>query len=152
MRKKDWDAAIAIFKDLTQNLLYATPQNPMVNLGWIYYNKKAYPLSEKYYGDALQLYREGLPKDCTYIMALRGLSRTYIATGRYPEAVAALENASKEMPRAAQLYFELGEAYTLAREPDKALRAYRKVMELSPGSELAERAQREVAKLESMKK
>ena len=152
MRKKDWDAAIAIFKNLTQNLLYATPQNPMVNLGWIYYSKKDYLLSEKYYDDALQLYREGLPKDLAYIRALQGQSRTYIATGRYQEAAAALEKAVKEVPRSAQLYFELGDAYTLSREPDKALRAFQKVLELSPGSELAERAQREAAKLESMKK
>jgi len=152
MKKKEWDAAIAIFKDLSQNLLYATPQNPMVNLGWIYYNKKEFSVSENYYKEAIQLYREGLAKDLTYIQALRGLSLTYMAMGRYKEAVDPLELAVKDAPRAPQLFFDLGEAYTLSREMDKALRAYQKVIELAPDSDLAERAQREAAKLESLRK
>ena len=152
MRQKKWDVAIAIFKDLTQNLLYATPQNPMVNLGWIYYNKKEFPVSEKYYAEAIQLYREGLPKDLTYIEALRGQSLTYIAMGRHKEAVASLELAIKDAPRAAQLFFDLGEAYTLSQELDKAFRAYQKVIELAPESNLAEKAKREAAKLEALRK
>jgi len=152
MKKKEWDAAIATFKELTQNLLYTTPQNPMVNLAWIYYNKKEHAVAEKYYAQALQLYREGLPKDLTYILALRGQALNYMAMGRYQEAVAALEQAVKDAPRAAQLFFDLGEAYTLARQWNEAYSAYQKVIELSPGSALADRAQREAAKLESLRR
>ena len=45
--KKEWDTAIQYFKEITGNLLYATPFLPLSNIGWAYYNKKEYPLAEK---------------------------------------------------------------------------------------------------------
>lgn len=152
LKKSEWDAAIACFKPLTENLVYTTPQKPLVNLGWAYYNKKEFQLSEKYYKDALILYREGLVKDLDYILALRGLSLTYMATERYSEAVSHLEQAVKDAPRAAQLFFDLGEAYTLTRNFNKARQAYRKVFELVPESVLAQKAKREVQKIENLRK
>lgn len=152
LKKKEWDAAIACFKALTENLVYTTPQKPLVNLGWAYYNKKEFQLSEKYYKEALILYREGLVKDLDYRLALRGLSLTYMATDRSSEAVSYLELAVKDAPRAAQLFFDLGEAYTLTRNFNKAQRAYRKVIELAPESVLAQKAKREVQKIENLKK
>jgi Tfp pilus assembly protein PilF len=152
LKKGEWDAAIASFKPLIENLVYMTPQKPMVNLGWAYYNKKEFQISEKYFQDALTFYREGLAKDLDYIQALRGISLTYMATGRYLDAVSNLEQAVKDAPRAARLFFDLGEAYTLAHDIDKARQAYRKVIELAPGSDLARKAEREVQKLEPLQK
>ncbi len=42
LAKKDWDTAIECFKEITKDLLYATPHYPLSNLGWAYYNKKDY--------------------------------------------------------------------------------------------------------------
>ncbi len=60
--------AIAVFKELTGDLLYATPHYPLTNLGWAYYNKQQYEI-EKYY-------REAIGYDANYSPALRGLGRT----------------------------------------------------------------------------
>ncbi len=152
LKKSEWDAAIACFKALIENLVYTTPQKPLVNLGWAYYNKKEYLLSEKYYKEALILYREGLVKDLDYVKTLHGLSLTYMETGRYSGAVSYLEQALKAAPRAAQLFFDLGEAYTLTPDFNKAQRAYRKVIELAPDSVLAQKAKREIRKLENLRK
>ena len=155
LKRGEWDAAIACFKPLTENLVYMTPQKPLVNLGWAYYNKKEFQLSEKYYQDALIFYREGLAKDTTYIMALRGLSLTYMAIEKYSDAVANLEQAVKDadgVPRLLpRLHFDLGEAYTLAHDFNKARQAYRKVIELAPESDLARKAKREVQKIENLR-
>ncbi len=134
--KKEWDTAIGYFKEVTGNLLYATPHLPLSNIGWAYYNKKEYPLAEKFYLEALKIE----PK---FINALRGLSLVYIAMGRVSEAVATLERAIKNYPRFAHLYFDLGKAYTLSHDYKKALNAYKKILELVPDTALAREAEKE---------
>ena len=47
--KKEWDTAIKYFKEVLENMLYATPHLALANLGWAYYNKKKYTISETYY-------------------------------------------------------------------------------------------------------
>ena len=151
LKKKDWDTAIAIFKELTENLLYATPQNPLLNLGWAYYNKKEYLLSEQYYKEALELYGGGVTKDAVYILTLRGLSLTYMEIGKETKAVDLLELAVKAAPRVSRLYFDLAKAYTLCHDYEKAIRAYNKVVELDPVSDLAREAKNKAQKIKDLK-
>ena len=140
LAQKKWDDAIACFKEITGDLLYATPHYPLSNLGWAYYNKKEYRLAEKYYQDALKI-------EPGFAIALRGLGKTYIAMGKIPEAVAVFEKAVKNSPRFAELYFDLANAYRLSREYKKALDAYSKVIELAPDSPLAVEARKEAEKI-----
>ncbi len=142
LAKKEWDMAIACFKEIIDDILYATPHYPLTNLGWAYYNKQKYKLAEKYYRDALEL-------EPNFIIALRGLGRTYIAMGIAADAVAILEKAVKNYPRSAELYFYLAKAYSLYREYKKAISAYNKVVELAPESSIAVEAQKEVEKMEN---
>jgi len=140
LAQKNWDKAITCFKEISGDLLYATPHFPLSNLGWAYYNKKEFKLAEKYYQDALKI-------DPRFVIALSGLGKTYIATGRIPEAIAALERAVKNSPNSAELYLNLANAYRLSREYKKALRAYSKVIELAPDSPLAVDAQKKAEKI-----
>jgi len=133
LAQQEWDTAIEVFKELSGNLLYGTPHYPLSNLGWAYYNKKDYRLAEKYYLEALRIE----PK---FIIAMRGLAKTYIGMGKISEAIAKLEKAVTLAPQVPELYFDLGEAYTLAGDIQKALTAFNKVYELSPGSTLADAA------------
>lgn len=98
LKNEQWDEAITCFKELFENMLYTTPQNPLVNTGQAYYHKKDFVQSEKYYKRALGLYDDGLNKDATYIKALHGLSLTCMATGRSREAVVLLEKAVQFAP------------------------------------------------------
>jgi tetratricopeptide (TPR) repeat protein len=138
--KKDWDAAIICFKQVSNNLLYATPHYPLYNLGRAYYHKKEYLLSEKYYIGALD-------KKPNFAVALQGLGKTYISMGKIPEALAALESAVKAAPEFAQAYFNLGEAYQLSRRYKKARDAYNKVISLESEASLVLKAQKEINKL-----
>jgi len=133
--KKEWDAAIKYFKEVSENMLYATPYIALSNLGWAYYNKKEYTLSETYYLKALDLE----PK---FINAQRGLGLTYIAMERIDEAVKILEKAVKDYPKFAPLYDDLAKVYVLSHDDEKALDAYQKVIELAPGSPMAEEAEK----------
>ena len=142
--KEEWDTAIEYFKEVAENLVYASPHLPLSNLGWAYYNKKAYAHAEKYYLEALEI----APK---FINALRGLGLTYMAMGRIPEGVEILESAVKEYPRMALLYFDLATAYTLLHDYESALNAYKKVDELAPKSALARQAEKAVQKIKNNK-
>ncbi len=140
IKNEQWDQAIACFKDLTENLLYATPQYPLVNLGLVYYHKKDFAESEKYYQKALKLYGEGLEKDDAYIKTLHGLGLNAIETGRNQEAVLMLEKAVQTAPRVPELHFDLARAYALDRNYSKALQSYNKVCELAPDRPIAREA------------
>ena len=55
-----------------------------------------------------------------------------------------LERAIKNYPRFAHLYFDLGKAHTLSHDYKKALKAYKKIIELVPDTALAREAEKEV--------
>ena len=140
MKNEQWGEAIACFKELSENLLYATPQNPLFNLAWAYYQKKDFAQSEKYYKKVLGLYDDGLNKDAVYIKSLHGLGLNHMATGRIQEAIVVLEKAVQLAPRIPELFFDLGRVYTSVQEYPKALKAYNKVVELIPDRPLAREA------------
>lgn len=146
---KNWDAAIVCFKEVTGNLLYATPHYPLLNLGSAYYHKKEYELAEKYYIKTLSYYRDGYNKDATYAKAVRGLSQTYIAMEKISSAVKLLEKAIKDHPRSVVFYFDLARAYKLSGKYKKALSAYAGIVKLAPGTDLAEKAEREAARIKT---
>ncbi|MBU4126829.1 MAG: tetratricopeptide repeat protein [Proteobacteria bacterium] len=139
--KREWDMAISCFKEIIDDILYATPHYPLTNLGWAYYNKQEYELAEKYYREALKL-------EPNFIIALRGLGLTYIAMERAADAVVILEKAVKNYPRSAEACFYLARAYSLSREYEKAIKAYNKVIELAPDSAIAVEARKEIKNLQ----
>lgn len=123
-----------------ENLVYGSPQNAYVNLGWAYFNKKEYDKAEAQYKKAVKHYRDGFPKDDTYIRALGGLARLYLATDRPADALPLLEEALKSVPNLAEAHFDMGRAYEGLNQPGKARDAYKKVISQDPDSELADKA------------
>ena len=142
MARQDWDAAIEQFKTVAGDILYATPHYPLTNLGRAYYNKQDYINAEKYYLKALDL-------EPDFVLALRGLGRTYVAMNKLLQAAATLEKAIKSAPHSADLYLDLGNAYHMTGDTQKALFAHQMVTSLSPNTALAETAQKEILKIKS---
>ena len=138
---KNWDSAIICFKEVTGDLLYATPHYPLSNLGWAYYNKKEFALAEQFYKEALKI-------DPNFPVALRGLGLTYLAIGNPHEAVNSLEKAVKYTPGFPELYSDLAGAYSTLKEYNKAVMFYKKVIDIAPGSNLAAEAQKEIARIQ----
>jgi len=145
LAKEDWDAAIKCFKEITGDLLYATPHYPVSNLGMAYYNKKAYQLAEKYYLDALKI-------EPDFVIALRGLGKTYVAMGKVQKALKTFEKAVKKAPSFPQLYLDMARAYVLTGNYTRALHAYEKVLELAPDTPMTVEAKEEMAKLDGLER
>lgn len=137
---ENWDSAIECFKLLTKDLLYATPHYPLANLGRAYYEKKDFSNAEKYFKESLKLKPE-------FAIALFGLGKTYLSMGEVQKAADYFELAVKATPDNAEVQFELANVSRLLGEREKAATAYGRVIELSPGSELAMEAKRELFNL-----
>jgi Tfp pilus assembly protein PilF len=141
--KEDWDQAIFYYKQVTGDILYGTPHFAYSNLGNAYYYKGDLEQSEKYYLEALEIKPDFVP-------ALQGLAQTYIDMGRIPDAVDKLEKAVRRAPDSAALHFQLANAYQLALEFEKSYNSYRKVVDLAPGTPLAEQAEQEARKVKAL--
>lgn len=140
MEMGNWDAAILVFEELTEDLLYPTPHFPLFNLGWVYYNKQQYEQSEKYYRAALKISPD-------FIKALRGLGLTYMAMGRGGAAVKTLSEAIGIVPNAPQLFFDLAQAHLLTGNAPEARKAFAKILELNPADPLAAEARKALDRL-----
>ena len=105
-----------------------------------YYQKKDYVQAEKYFLEALKMSPD-------FVNALAGLATTYMALGRYEEALQKLERAVRKEPKLPQLHFELGKAYRGLGDRGKARDEFQRAAQLAPDSPLADEAQRELKTL-----
>lgn len=131
---KEWDAAIKVFKEITKDILYASPHYPLTNLGLAYYHKGQYQTALKYYKEALKLQED-------FVIALRGAGRTYIAMNQGKSALRYLKRAVKLAPKSAETHFDIAEAYLLTGNPVQAKISYESAIDLSaPESDIAAKA------------
>jgi len=117
--------AIAIFEELSEDILYSTPHFPMYNLGRIYFTKRNYALAE-------QWFRRSVETSPKFAEAQRWIGRTYMARGRVYDAIAAYQEGIAMAPTYYPIYFDIGEAYRVTGNINDAVTAYRKVLELAP--------------------
>ncbi|MCJ8502082.1 tetratricopeptide repeat protein [Desulfatitalea alkaliphila] len=130
----EWDAAIDIFQEIKQDVLYATPQYAYSNLGWAHYNKQEYTTALSYYREALKLQQD-------LLNALVGMGRTHLALNQGRQAIPHLEKARDMSPKIAEIHFLLGEAYLLTGQGLQARTAYETALDLAPrDSEVAVKA------------
>lgn len=132
------DDAIACFKKVSENLLYGTPQFPLLNLGRAYFQKKDYEQAAAYYRKTIAHYDSGVEKDAVYVKAVHALSRTYVALNRYDQAVDLLTAAIEAVPQMPMFYFDLGEIFAAQNDFAAAQKAYRGGLKVAPqGSPIA---------------
>jgi len=134
LKQKNWNAAITTFKEITDNLLYATPHFPLSNLGQAYYNLGDLDQAKYYYLEALK-------RKANFPNALRGLGLTYIKKNRPQDAIYYLEKALQTAPNSAPIYFDLAYAYQKVQDQERSIHAYEKVLELAPNSTIAKQAE-----------
>lgn len=134
LAQQKWDEAIPIFTELSQNILYGTPHFAFSNLGYAYYNKNMY-------GAAKENYLKALDLEPRFVIALRGLGKTYLAMGQNQKAVESFEKAVEIAPKYPELHSDLAKAYIASKNFSKAYGALEKTIELaSKESELSKEA------------
>ncbi len=141
MKQKKWKLAIQTFETVVSDLLYATPEMPLSNLGWIYFEQGLFKHAEKYFNQALDT-RPG------FINALHGLASVYTRQHQYSKAIAFIHDALKKDPGIAVLHADLAKNYHALGNEQKAKNAWNIVLKLvPPRSPLAKEARKELSDL-----
>ncbi|MCK5162881.1 MAG: tetratricopeptide repeat protein [Desulfobacula sp.] len=141
LKQKKWGLAIQCFEEVAENLLYATPEMPLSNLGWAYFRQKLYKKAKVYFKKSLEIRPN-------FLNAVHGLSSIYIETGYYNLAITFLHHSLKKNPGAAILHSDLAKVYEALKDFDKAKRSWDVVLKLEPEtSPLAIEAQKRLLEL-----
>jgi type IV pilus biogenesis/stability protein PilW len=125
LKQKKWDLAIHCFKEISGNLLYATPETPLANLGWAYFHQKIYKTAKEYFEKSLEFRPD-------FLIAIHGLASIYIETGYYSPAIDFLHRALEKNPEAAILHADLAKVYAALKDFKKAKKSWEIVLKLVP--------------------
>lgn len=135
------DKAIAIFKEITKDALYATPHFPLANLGLAYYQKGQYATALEYYHKALKL-------EPNFVFALHGLGSTYLAMNDGRMALRYLKKALELAPKVPEIHYEYAEACLLTGQIAQAKASYESTIDLAaPESEVSTKARQRLKSL-----
>ncbi len=163
----------ALFEEMDENAqaerIYkkAMKINPDHPLPYFYWGRYLL-LKKKEFWEALQAfekYRTKLKENAALVddperkkrvtehaaQAARYVASIYMETLNKPQfAVQALEEAVKESPKDAEIYYDLGVAYVRVKKRISAIQTFRKVIELKPDSKLAKDAEIAINQTRSM--
>ena len=135
------DKAIAIFKEISKDALYATPHYPLANLGLAYFKKGDYATALQYYHKALKL-------EPNFVFALHGIGRTYLAMNKGRLALAYLEKALQLAPKVAEIHYDYAEANMLVGHVAQAKISYENAIDMAPPeSDIAVKARKRLEML-----
>ncbi|MBU1196272.1 MAG: tetratricopeptide repeat protein [Proteobacteria bacterium] len=138
MKQKKWDLAIQCFTEVSENLLYATPEMPLSNLGWAYFNQKLYKKATYYFKKSLEVRPD-------FLISIHGLASVYTETGLYYQARDYLLRNLGKYPDAAILHADIATVYEKLNDPVNARKSWQRVLNLVPEtSSLAQEAQKKL--------
>jgi len=141
MKQEKWDLAITHFKAVSENLLYATPEIPISNIGWAYFHQKMYRKAKIYFKQSLDIRPN-------FLNAAHGLASVHIETGYYTQAIDFLKHALEKNPGAAIIHSDLATVYEALKDIKNAKRYWGTVLKLEPAnSPLAKEAQKRLLDL-----
>jgi type IV pilus biogenesis/stability protein PilW len=141
LRQKKWKLAIQCFEEISKNLLYATPEIPLSNLGWVYFQQEMYGKAKTYFEKSLEI-------KPNFLRAVHGLASIYIETKRHAMAIDFLHHALVKNPGAAILHSDLAKVYEALNDFKKAKKSWEVVLKLVPEtSPLARQAEKRLFEL-----
>ena len=99
--------------------------------------KASKAMHEGRFGESIALFQEVLKKNDNNVEALKGLGEAYLRMKKGSEAVPVLEKAHRLSPSDKVAAINLGLAYNMNEEYDKAIHVWRSVVEKEPNSNLS---------------
>ncbi len=129
-----WEEAVGIFNELVGNILYASPGHGHNNLGWAYYNMGKPDQARRHYFMAIQLAPELCPP-------YNNLGLLLLEQSRLDRSAKYLKRAIKRCPSYAEPNFHLGRLAMRRGDTGSARARFRRCLELSGDTPLAERCE-----------
>lgn len=125
LKMERWDDAIECFLEVSENLLYATPEVPLANLGWAYYHQGYYRKARTYFDKSLDI-------QPNYLVSIHGLALTYLKTGNPFQALDYVKRHLEKNPGVPILHADLARTYEALGRFDLAKKSWQVVLKLSP--------------------
>lgn len=125
---QQWDKAISYFDKAASNLLFSGSHIALTGKGFAYYKKQDYPA-------ALEQYKEVIAIAPRYAPAYFLQSEVYKEMGNDLLAKRSLEQAIDVAPGFTQALYNLGVMLMKEQKLDEAGMQFKKIVELTPGSE-----------------
>lgn len=135
-----WDDAIEIFDKLVADITYRTPGHAHNNLGWAWYQKGEHEKAERHYRLAMNL----APKLCP---PYNNLAMLLIERGELASAEKFVERGLKRCPNYAELHYHMGRIEARRARLVEARDRFKRCMDLSGDSPLAERCESHLSAL-----
>lgn len=136
LRQEKWDIAIAQFETVLKDIIYSTPQYPLVNIGWAYLGKGDFSNAQTYF-------RKALEESPGFITATHGLAQVYLRTGQTDRAMAYLHRNLHKTPDAAVLHADLAQVYEKKGQVRQAINSWQLVLKLVPETTILGRTARD---------
>ena len=140
LKQKKWGLAIKYFEQVADNILYATPERPLSNLGWAYFGQQMYKQANIYFQQAMDIRPD-------FLIAIHGIASIYIKTENYSKAIDFLHYKLKTNSGAAILHSDLATVYERINDINQARKSWKLVIKLLPStSALAREAQKKLSR------
>lgn len=132
-KQQKWKDAIKSFRRALDNKLYTTPHVPYLNMGDLY-------MAQKDYEKAIASYRES-KRFANHDIVILKLGTALFEAGRVKEAISEFQEGIGLAPKNAAMHYGLGLALLKDGNKKAAIAAFKKTIEISPGTELAQKAE-----------
>lgn len=137
MQDKDYAKAEASFRQALKNPLYLTPEKALVNLGKVMEAQDKPQAAEQYY-------RQAIKYKPAFFQAYYNLGMLFYHGGKFNQATKVLAHATTLAPRWPRVWLQYGMSLKKMNENEKSRAAFKKVLALSPNSEMARQAELEL--------
>ena len=127
-----WERAIKIFKELTQEIEYATPAMGYNNLGWAHYKMGDLQSAQGAFITATQLNPRLCPPH-------NNIGMIYFKQGDDERAERSLQRAIKQCPQYAEPHLHLGQIHMHRRDIDLAFKSLKRCQEIGADSPIGVR-------------
>ncbi len=138
-RQERWKDALKAFHKALENKLYTTPHVAYYNLAHAY-------MAQKNYEKAIESYRDS-KRFANYDFTVAELGIALLDAGKVNEAIGELKEGVSLWPNNADIRYGLALALLKSNNKKAALVEFKKVVELTPKSDLAQKAKDYIATL-----
>ncbi len=132
VKQGKWNEALKSFNKALENKLYSTPHIPYLNMGDMY-------MTQKKYDKAAEAYRESKRYANLELTSFK-LGTALFEAGRTKDAIREFQEGVAIAPQNAYLRYSLAVAFLKDNNKKAAIVEFKKVADLAPGSEIAQKA------------
>jgi len=124
LKQGKWSLAIECFEDVSSNLVYANPEIPLSNLGWVYFHQKKYEKARIFFNKSLDI-------NPNFLIAVHGLTSIYLETEYYQQALDLIQRMLTKNPNAIILHSDMAKTFEALKDIAKARESWETVLKLS---------------------